>query len=128
MFISCSFYLSLFSFLSGSPPSYLSFTVAPPPRAATRVEFDDIGRFAVSYELQLPHKKTFLLMLCHSGVHGYLCEAAIHKQFRAGDVAAVVGCEHHGLGNLIGCPSLPSGTLLEIIFKPGRFPTKRVAH
>ena len=37
-----------------------------------------------------------------SGLH--LCEAAIHKQFRSGDVAAVVGCEkHHGPGDLIGC-------------------------
>ena len=33
----------------------------------------------------------------------HLCDAAIHKQFRSRDVAAVVGCEkHHGLGDLIG--------------------------
>jgi len=33
----------------------------------------------------------------------HLCEAAIDKQFRSSDVAAVVGCEkHHGLGDLIG--------------------------
>src|SRR5262245_10516167 len=33
-----------------------------------------------------------------------LCEAAIHEQFRSGDVAAVVGREeHHGLGDFIGC-------------------------
>src|SRR5947207_13501872 len=50
------------------------------------------------------------------GLH--LCEAAVHKQFRSRDVAAVVGCEkHHGLRDLIGCTELPSGTLLEIIFK-----------
>src|SRR5438876_11291944 len=37
-----------------------------------------------------------------NGLH--LCEAAIHKQFRSRDVAAVVGGEkHHGLGDLIGC-------------------------
>src|SRR5262245_53307175 len=35
------------------------------------------------------------------GLH--LCEAAVHRQFRSRDVAAVVGCEkHHGLGDLIG--------------------------
>jgi hypothetical protein len=34
----------------------------------------------------------------------HLCHAAIHKQFRSCDVAAVVGCEkHHGLCDLIGC-------------------------
>src|ERR1700730_16424611 len=34
----------------------------------------------------------------------YLCETAIHKQFRSRDVAAVIGCEkHHGLGDLVGC-------------------------
>src|SRR5712691_3661993 len=40
-----------------------------------------------------------------SAVNGlHLCEAAIHKQFRSRDVAAVVGREkHHGLGDLIGC-------------------------
>ena len=39
-----------------------------------------------------------------SAINGlHLCEAAIHKQFRACDVAAVVGCEkHHGLRDLIG--------------------------
>src|SRR5882672_7850289 len=38
-----------------------------------------------------------------NGLH--LCEAAIHKQFRSRDVAAVVGGEkHHSLGDLIGCP------------------------
>src|SRR5713101_4576045 len=38
-----------------------------------------------------------------NGLH--LCEAAIHKQFRARDVAAVVGGEkHHGLGDLRGGP------------------------
>src|SRR6266849_5963929 len=36
-----------------------------------------------------------------NGLH--LCEAAIHKQFRSRDVAAVIGGEkHHGLGDLIG--------------------------
>ena len=35
-----------------------------------------------------------------AGLH--LCEAAIHKQFRSRDVAAVVGCEKHdGLRDLI---------------------------
>jgi hypothetical protein len=35
------------------------------------------------------------------GLH--LCKAAIHKQFRSRDVAAVVGCEkHHGFGDLVG--------------------------
>ena len=35
------------------------------------------------------------------GLH--LCEAAVHRQFRSRDVAAVVGCKkHHGLGDLIG--------------------------
>src|ERR671935_1041962 len=45
------------------------------------------------------------LMPCPSAMNGlHLCEAAIHKQFRSRDVAAVVGCEkHHGLGDLIGC-------------------------
>src|SRR5439155_12888515 len=40
-----------------------------------------------------------------SGIHGlHLRETAIDKQFRARDVAAVVGCEkHHALGDLIGC-------------------------
>src|SRR5262245_53060062 len=34
----------------------------------------------------------------------HLCEAAVHTQFRARDVAAVVGGEkQHGLGDLIGC-------------------------
>jgi hypothetical protein len=34
----------------------------------------------------------------------HLCYAAIHKQFRSRDVAAVVGCEkHHRLGDVIGC-------------------------
>jgi hypothetical protein len=39
-----------------------------------------------------------------SAINGlHLCEAAIHKQFRACDVAAVGGCEkHHGLRDLIG--------------------------
>src|SRR5207253_2349497 len=37
-----------------------------------------------------------------TGLH--LGEAAVHKQFRSRDVAAVVGCEkHHGLRDLIGC-------------------------
>src|SRR5262245_64739506 len=36
------------------------------------------------------------------GLH--LCEAAVHKQFRARDVARVVGGEkQHGLRDLIGC-------------------------
>src|SRR5215469_12157420 len=35
------------------------------------------------------------------GLH--LCEAAVHRQFRSRDVAAVVGCEKdHGLGDFIG--------------------------
>jgi uncharacterized protein YjbJ (UPF0337 family) len=34
-----------------------------------------------------------------------LCESAIHKQFRASNVARVVGSEkHYGLGDLIRCP------------------------
>src|SRR5712692_4853176 len=37
-----------------------------------------------------------------NGLH--LCHAAIYKQFRSRDVAAVVRCEkHHRLGDLIGC-------------------------
>src|SRR5438128_1812661 len=37
-----------------------------------------------------------------TGLH--LGEAAIHKQFRSRDVAAVVGCEkYHSLRDLIGC-------------------------
>ena len=49
-----------------------------------------------------------------NGLH--LCNAAIHKQFRSRDVAAVVGGEkHHGLGDLMGFPSLPSGTVLKSI-------------
>src|SRR5262245_66427091 len=36
------------------------------------------------------------------GLH--LCEAAVHRQFRSRDVAAVVGGEkQHGLRDLIGC-------------------------
>jgi hypothetical protein len=36
-----------------------------------------------------------------------LCEAAIHKQFRSSDVAAVFGREEHdGLGDLIRSPTL----------------------
>ena len=47
----------------------------------------------------------------------HLCEADIDKQFRSRDVAAVVRCEkHYGLGELMGVPNLPSGTLSEIIF------------
>jgi hypothetical protein len=44
-------------------------------------------------------------MPCPSAINGlHLREAAIHKQFRSRDVAAVVGCEkHHGLGDLIRC-------------------------
>jgi hypothetical protein len=35
--------------------------------------------------------------------HLHLCEAAIHKQLRTGNVTAVVGCKkHHGFGDLIG--------------------------
>ncbi len=46
-----------------------------------------------------------LLMLCPSAIDGlHLCHAAIHKQFRSRDVAAVVGGEkHHGLRDLIRC-------------------------
>jgi hypothetical protein len=34
----------------------------------------------------------------------HLCETAIDKQFRSGDVAAVVGCEkRNSLSDLIGC-------------------------
>src|SRR5260370_1396605 len=45
------------------------------------------------------------LMPCPSAIDRlHLCETAIHKQFRARDVAAVIGCEkHHGPGDLIGC-------------------------
>ena len=44
---------------------------------------------------------TAALETCFQGLH--LCEAAIHKQLRSRDVAAVVGCEkHHGLRDLIG--------------------------
>src|SRR5256885_6699659 len=52
-----------------------------------------------------PKMTTLLLMPCPSALNGlHLCEAAIHKQFRSRDVAAVVRCEkHHGLGDLIGC-------------------------
>lgn len=35
----------------------------------------------------------------------HLCEAAVHEQFRARDVAAVIRREkHHGFRDLIGCP------------------------
>src|SRR5260370_27578542 len=61
------------------------------------LETDVLRRLAVSYELHLSHVQTF-----PSALH--LCEAAIHKQFRSRDVAAVVGCEkHYGLRNLVGC-------------------------
>ena len=44
-------------------------------------------------------------MPCPSAFNGlHLCEAAIHKQFRSRDEAAVVGCEkHHRLRDVIGC-------------------------
>ena len=44
-------------------------------------------------------------MPCTCAINGlHLCDAAIHKQFRSRDVAAVVGCEkHYGLRNLVGC-------------------------
>jgi hypothetical protein len=43
-------------------------------------------------------------MPCPSAINAlHLCDAAIHKQFRSRDVAAVVGCEkHYSLGDLIG--------------------------
>src|SRR5690349_7666755 len=42
--------------------------------------------------------------VCSWAVRGlHLCEAAVHRQFRSRDVAAVVGCEkHYGPGDLIG--------------------------
>jgi hypothetical protein len=41
-----------------------------------------------------------------NGLH--LCDAAIDKQFRSRDVAAVVGCEkYHRLRDLIGCAEPP---------------------
>ena len=47
-----------------------------------------------------------------------LCHTTIHKQFRSRDVAAVLGSEkNHSLSDLISCTSLPSGPLLESIFK-----------
>jgi len=44
-------------------------------------------------------------MPCPSAMHGlHLCHAAIHKQCRSRDVAAVVGGEkHHGLRDLMWC-------------------------
>ena len=37
------------------------------------------------------------------GRSSHLCEAAVYKQFRSRDVAAIVGCEKHdGFGSLIG--------------------------
>src|SRR5256884_7161238 len=49
-----------------------------------------------------------LLMPYPSASSLHLCEAAIDKQFRSGDVTAVVGCEeHHGLRDFIGCPESP---------------------
>ena len=34
----------------------------------------------------------------------HLCEAAVHKQFRPRDKAAVIGSEkNHRLGDLVGC-------------------------
>src|SRR5437667_8216317 len=50
------------------------------------------------------HSQTFFKVRTPpcNGLH--LCEAAIHKQFRSRDVAAVVGCKkHHGLCDLSGC-------------------------
>src|SRR5882672_11042619 len=45
-------------------------------------------------------KRFMILSFPDHGLH--LCEAAIHKQFRSRNVAAVVGREkHHGLGDLI---------------------------
>jgi hypothetical protein len=49
------------------------------------------------------------------GLH--LCEAAIHKQFRSSDVAAVFGREEHdGPGDLFGCPEPADRTMVGIIF------------
>src|SRR6266403_2520541 len=56
------------------------------------------------------------------GLH--LCEAAVHRQFRSRDVAAVVGCEkHHGLGDLIGRaePAERSGACNHLPELPARF-------
>jgi hypothetical protein len=47
-----------------------------------------------------------------------LCETAIHKQFRSGDVTAVADAtKNFGPGNLIGCAEPGSGMMLDIIFK-----------
>src|SRR5258708_9779390 len=59
------------------------------------------------------------------GLH--LCEAAVHRQFRSRDVAAVVGCEkHHGLGDLLGRaePAERSGACHPLPQLPARFPPR----
>ena len=58
-------------------------------------------------------------MPCPSAFNGlHLCEAAIHKQFRSRDEAAVVGCEKPtAFAMSSGVPTLASGILLEIVFK-----------
>jgi hypothetical protein len=47
-----------------------------------------------------------------------LREAAVHKQFRSSDVAAVVGCEEqHGFRDLVRCTEPAERDTVEIIFK-----------
>src|SRR5438874_9876912 len=64
------------------------------------LQFDARAALIMGYS----HSQTFFKVRTPpcNGLH--LCEAAIHKQFRSRDVAAVVGCnKHHGLCDLSGC-------------------------
>ena len=70
------------------------------PYGLTQCEFTAAYAVAViAFSIGIEQQRPLLL----TGLH--LCEAAIHKQFRSSDLAAVVRREKdHGLGDLIGCP------------------------
>src|SRR5262245_41975096 len=56
---------------------------------------------------ELPNAAPFHYLF--KGLH--LCDAAIHEQFYSRDSS---DARDHGLGDLIGVPNLPNGTVLEI--------------
>src|SRR5947209_18302924 len=78
-------------------------TSAGLPNASISIAF--MAALSADIYMSLARGEEQFLLPCPSAVKGlHLCDAAIHKQFRSRDVAAVVGCEkHHGLRDLIGC-------------------------
>src|SRR5262249_33374611 len=76
------------------PPVIRIFLFASLPIVVSPMMFFHAVSLAMSSSLLVPWAVRCL----------HLCEAAVHKQFRARDVARVVGGEkHHGLRDLIGC-------------------------